>query len=89
MPHGSGQVIRQAMMYAKPWQRYVIAGAMLAAGAALVAVSHVAGVVLAGAGALLLWRMLPYRVRWRHQTQRLVDTEEVGRSGGVPDSSAQ
>jgi hypothetical protein len=33
MPYGSGQVIRQAMMYAKPWQRYVIAGTMMAGGA--------------------------------------------------------
>ena len=75
MPHGSGQVIRQTMMYAKPWQRYVIAGAMVAGGAALVAIGHVAGIVLAGAGALLLWRMLRSRVHRRHRTLRLFDEE--------------
>ena len=62
MPYGSGQVIRQAMMYAKPWQRYVMAGAMIGGGIGLVAVGHIAGVVLATVGGLLLWRMLQVRL---------------------------
>ena len=74
MPYGSGHVIRQAMMYAKPWQRYVIAGAMIAGGVVLVAVGRVTGVVLVAVGALLLWRMLRYRLQSRHPTQRSVDT---------------
>jgi uncharacterized protein involved in response to NO len=85
MPYGSGQVIRQAMMYAKPWQRYVIAGAMIACGVGLIAVGHVTGALLAAAGALILWRMVRYRLRAHHPTQRFVDAEEAGRNGESPD----
>lgn len=70
MPYGSGQVIRQALMRAEPWQRYVIAGAMILGGAGLVVVGHVAGVLLATAGVLLIGRMLRYRIRSRHETDR-------------------
>jgi hypothetical protein len=79
MPHGSGQLIRQAMMYAKPWQRYVIGCVMIVGGAALVAVGHVAGGILAAAGALLLWRMFRYRLLSRHQTRRGLDPMEAAR----------
>jgi hypothetical protein len=67
MPYGSGQVIRQAMMFAKPWQRYVMAGAMIGGGVGLAAVGHITGIVLAAVGALLLWRMFQVRLRTRHQ----------------------
>jgi hypothetical protein len=86
MPCGSGPVIRQAMMYAKPWQRYVIAGAMIAGGVGLIAVGHVTGVLLAAAGALVLWRMLRCRLRAHRPTQRFVDADETGRYGESPDS---
>ena len=61
--HGSGQAIRQAIMVAKPWQRYLIGVAMIAAGAVLVAVGHIAGGLLAVAGVVLLWRMVRHRLR--------------------------
>ena len=76
MPHGSGQMIRQSLMYAKPWQRYVIAGVMIAGGAGLVALGHVAGALLAPAGALLIWYMLRYRMRSRRRTQRSLGAQE-------------
>jgi hypothetical protein len=65
MPYGSGQVVRQALIHAKPWQRDVICTAMILGGAGLAALGHVAGVLLAAAGALLIWRMLRYRLRFR------------------------
>ena len=68
MPYGSGQVVRQALIHAKPWQRYVIAAVMVVGGAGLVALGHVAGALLAVAGAVLMWRMLRYRIRSRHET---------------------
>jgi hypothetical protein len=89
MPYGSGQVIRQGMIYAKPWQRYVMAGAMMAGGAGLVAVGHLAGVLLVAAGALPLWRSLRHRLRSRHDTQRFMDAEEAGKNDGDPDSPPQ
>jgi hypothetical protein len=73
MAHGSGQAIRQAMMYTKPWQRYVIAAALIAGGVGLVAVGRLTGVVFVAVGALLLWRMVRDRVRSRHEAQRFVD----------------
>ncbi len=76
MPYGSGHVVRQAVMFAKPWQRYVIAGAMIAGGVGLVAIGRVSGVLLAAAGALLLWRMLRYSLRSRRRTQRSLGAQE-------------
>ena len=70
MPHGAGPAIRLALISAKPWQRYVICVAMIAGGAALVALGHVAGVVLAGAGLLLMWRLIQYRSRIRGESRR-------------------
>jgi hypothetical protein len=35
MPYGSGQVIRQALIQAKPWQRYLIGVVMVADGVVL------------------------------------------------------
>lgn len=62
MPYGSGVLIRGALARANHWQRYLIATAMVAGGAALVAVGHLAGALLAGGGVLLLVRLV------RHQT---------------------
>jgi hypothetical protein len=61
MPYGSGPLVRHALIYAKPWQRYLICAGMILGGAALAALGHLAGGVLAAAGALLLYRM--YRMR--------------------------
>jgi hypothetical protein len=67
MPYGSGHLIRQALVVAKPWQRYVLAIVMVAAGVGLVFVGHVAGALLGGAGLLLLVRMVRVRVGGRHR----------------------
>ncbi len=88
MPYGSGMVIRQALVHAKPWQRYAIALAMIGGGAGLVLLGHAAGALLAAAGALLAWRMLRYRVRSTHDARpRVVDGAQTDRCGGVPDDS--
>lgn len=63
MPYGSGQLIRVALLRAKPWQRYLICCAMIGGGVLLVAVGHVAGALLAVAGGVLGWPMLRYRIR--------------------------
>jgi hypothetical protein len=63
MPYGSGPAIRLAMVRAKPWQRYLLCAVMIAGGAALVALGHIAGVVLAAVGCLMMWRMIQYRIR--------------------------
>jgi hypothetical protein len=70
MPYGSGPMIRQALIHAKPWQRYAIGIAMILGGAGLAALGHVAGVLLAAAGTLLIWRMLRYRMRFRRGRSR-------------------
>jgi hypothetical protein len=58
MAYGSGQVIRQALGHARPWQRCVIALVMIVGGAGLAVLGHGAGVLLSAAGAVLVWRML-------------------------------
>ncbi|HUC04945.1 MAG TPA: hypothetical protein VL961_06075 [Acidimicrobiales bacterium] len=64
--YGSGAVLRGALVNAKPWQRYLIAVGMIAAGVILTLLGHVASILLAGAGVLLLVRMLQFRYRqWR------------------------
>jgi hypothetical protein len=63
MPYGSGPAIRLAMVHAKPWQRYLLCLAMIAGGAVLVALGHIAGFVLAAVGCLMMWRMARYRIR--------------------------
>jgi len=68
MHYGSGQAIRQAIMVAKPWQRYLIGVAMIAAGAVLVTVGHIAGCLLVVAGVLLLWRTVRHTLRPRATT---------------------
>lgn len=68
MPYGSGQLIRQALFQAKPWQRYLIGVALVAVGVVLVLIRHIAGGLLAVAGVLLLWRMTRYRLRRRRAT---------------------
>jgi uncharacterized membrane protein YoaK (UPF0700 family) len=73
MHYGSGQAIRQAIMVAKPWQRYLIAIAMIAVGAVLVTVGHIAAGLLAIAGVLLLWRMVRHSLRRRATTPETAD----------------
>jgi hypothetical protein len=68
MHYGSGQAIRQTIMVAKPWQRYLIGVAMIAVGAVMVAIGHIAGGLLAVAGVVLLWRMIQHRLRPRSAT---------------------
>ncbi len=63
MHYGSGQLIRQTLMHAKPWQRYLIGVVMIVGGVVLVLIGHIAGGLLAVAGVLLLWRMLRYPLR--------------------------
>jgi hypothetical protein len=67
MPYGSGPAIRLAMVHAKPWQRYLMCGVMIAGGAALVVLGHIAGVVLAAGGCLVMWRMIQYGIRSRKE----------------------
>jgi hypothetical protein len=68
MPYGTGPFVRQALVRATPWQRCLIAVAMVAGGAALVVLGHVAGAALAVAGVLLLGRMVRFRLHRRHAT---------------------
>lgn len=71
MPYGSGPLIRQALVSAKPWQRYAIGAAMVVLGVVLVLMGHVFGGVLALAGVLLLARMARYRLRRGSQLREL------------------
>jgi uncharacterized protein involved in response to NO len=73
MHYGGGQAIRQAIMAAKPWQRYLLGVAMIAVGAVLVTVGHVAGGLLAVAGVILLWRMVRHRLRPKTTTPGRAD----------------
>jgi hypothetical protein len=75
MPYGSGPAIRLAMLHAKPWQRYLIVVAMIAGGVALVALGHVAGIVLAAVGCLMIWPMIRYRIRSRKEDGPSVNNE--------------
>ena len=65
MFHQSPDALRQLLIGAKPWQRYLLAAAMVAGGVVLVLAGHVAGVALAGAGLLLGGRLIQYRLRVR------------------------
>lgn len=69
MPYGSGPLIRQALLQATPWQRYVLGAAMVAGGVVLVLVGHLLGGVLAIAGITLLWRLTRQRLRRSGQKQ--------------------
>lgn len=61
MPYGSGPLIRAAFARANPWQRYLICVVMVAGGAALVLLGHVAGGLLSVAGIVLFVRMIRLR----------------------------
>jgi len=63
MPYGTGPIIRQALIGATPWQRYLIGVAMVVGGVVLVALERVTGGLLAVAGAFLLWRMVRGQLR--------------------------
>lgn len=67
MPYGAGPLMRQAMVHAIPWQRYLIGLAMVAGGVVLVLLGHVAGALFAVGGVLLLVRMLRFRFRLRRR----------------------
>lgn len=73
MHYGSGQAIRQTIMVANPWQRYLLGVAMIAGGAVLVAIGHIAGGLLAVAGVVLLWRMVQDRLRSRSARPGIAD----------------
>lgn len=70
MPYGAGPLVREAILRARPWQRSLIGITMVATGALLLWLGHVAGSVLSIAGAVLLWRMLDGRRRHRGRTGR-------------------
>lgn len=55
-------MMRQALIQAKPWQRYLIGLALVAVGLVLVLIGHIAGGLLAVAGAFVLWRMVRHRL---------------------------
>jgi hypothetical protein len=61
MPYGTGLVARSALINAKPWQRYVIVIAMIAGGAALAILGHLAGALLSIGGIVLFSRLLRAR----------------------------
>ena len=61
MPYGSGPLIRAAFAHANPWQRYLVCVVMVAGGAALVLIGHVAGGLLSVAGIVLFVRMIRLR----------------------------
>jgi hypothetical protein len=63
MPHGTGQLIQQALLRATPWQRYLIGFSMAAGGVVFVLLGHVAGGALAIVGLLLLSRLVRDRLR--------------------------
>ena len=58
MPYGTGPLIRQALLRATPWQRYLIGVVMVAGGIGLMVLGHLAGGALSMAGVALLWRMI-------------------------------
>jgi hypothetical protein len=60
MAYGTG-LLREALLRANPWQRYLIAVAMIAGGVVLVLLGRVAGGLLSLAGLFLLWRMVQHR----------------------------
>ena len=68
--YGSGPLVREALVRAKPWQRLLIAAAMVAGGIVLVLLGRDAGGLLSVAGLFLLWRMLRYRVGRGHAASR-------------------
>ena len=61
MAYGTGPLLRQALLRAKPWQRYLIAVAMIAGGVVLVLLGRVTGALLSVAGLFLLGQMIRYR----------------------------
>jgi hypothetical protein len=85
MPYGSGPLVRHALIYAKPWQRYLICAAMILGGTTVAALGHVSGAILAAAGALLLYRM--YRMRPRRADGRAAGGIESDRSGAASERS--
>jgi hypothetical protein len=62
MAYGTGPLVRQALLRAKPWQRYLIAVAMIAGGVVLALLGRVTGALLSAAGLFLLGQMIRYRL---------------------------
>jgi Mn2+/Fe2+ NRAMP family transporter len=59
--YGTGPILRQTLVHAKPWQRYLIAVAMVAGGVVLVLLGRVPGALLSLAGLFMLFSMIRYR----------------------------
>lgn len=73
MLHGMGAELRQVMLYAKPWQRYLISGVIIAAGIVMITFGDLRGVLFVGIGGLLFWRMVPARFRMKRTTGHVDD----------------
>jgi hypothetical protein len=80
MPYGAAPIVRQALARATPRQRALVLVAMVAGGAAMVALGSVAGALFAGAGLLLLWctarSRLHRRGALRRRGARAAESEE-------------
>jgi hypothetical protein len=61
MAYGTGPLLRQTLLHAKPWQRCLIAVSMIAGGVVLVLLGRVSGGLLSVAGLFLLGQMIRYR----------------------------
>jgi hypothetical protein len=61
MAYGTGPLLREALVHAKPWQRSLIAVAMIAGGVALVLLGRITGALLSVAGLFLIGQMIRYR----------------------------
>ncbi len=72
-----GRGIRQVMLSAKPWQRYVLSGAIIAVGIVLTALGHVHGVILVVLGTLFLVETDRHRISTRRRRARSADTEKT------------
>lgn len=69
--HGVGGILRQAMIYAKPWQRYLLTGAVVALGIALVMLGQAKGLVLVALGTLMTYGAIRRRNISKRSDQKL------------------
>ncbi len=75
--HGVGRFLRQALFYAKPWQRLALGAVAIALGVTLVALGQVKGVVLVAFGALVVFEGVRHR-----RPSRRGGTEQADAPGG-------
>lgn len=68
--HGVGRILRQAMVYAKPWQRYVLIGDVTTLGLALVVLGQTKGVILIALGVFMTFEAVRYRNGSRRDDQK-------------------